>query len=247
MARRLAELERSIRTPHRPGVAGHGPIGVQRQAAATTLAHRTDRPGQLLVIACDRAVTARTNPCTASDPPTKGPRCTPSSKPNSPASSHVKKRKRLRPDLQQSHRAGSGSCQAASDGCAQGAGSSSEVPDGLEKPTPNLAYVATAGRRAKGCRRTVSLDPPSGWRSRTDRETQPRSAGAKPGVRLAVHGHVSPQRLSRERPAQRRNRWASNPLRATRTRVTAVAVGGPPTASHDRWISSHPRPAVAPF
>ena len=94
-----------------------------------------------------------------STPPTKGPRCTPSSKPNSPASSHVKKRKCLRPDLQQSHRAGSGSCQAASDGCAQGAGSSSEVPDGLEKPTPDLAYVATGGRRVKGCRRTVSLDP----------------------------------------------------------------------------------------
>ncbi len=138
------------------------------------------------MIVCERAVTARTNPCTASTPTkTKGPRCTPSSKPNSPASSHVKKRKRLRHDLQQSHRAGSGSCQAASDGCAQGAGSSSEVPDGLEKPTPNLAYVATAGRRAKGCRRTVSPDPPPGWRSRTDRETQPRSAGAKPGVRLA--------------------------------------------------------------
>ena len=59
------------------------------------------------------------------------------------------------------------------------------MPDGLEKPTSNLAYVVTAGRRAQGCRRTVSLDPPPGWRSRTDRETQPRSAGAKPGVRLA--------------------------------------------------------------
>ena len=118
-------------------------------------------------------------------PTTKGPRCTPSSKPNSPASSHVKKRKRVRPDLQKSHRAGSGSCQAASNGCAQGAGSSSEVPDGLEKPTADLAYIATGGRRVKGCRRTVSLDPPPGWRSRTDRETQPRSAGAKPCVRLA--------------------------------------------------------------
>jgi len=44
-----------------------GPPADQRLGHVTT----PDGPGQLLVIACDRAVSAKTNPCAASHPPRK--------------------------------------------------------------------------------------------------------------------------------------------------------------------------------
>ena len=161
-------------------------------------ANPSDQPRQLVVIACDRAVTARTNPCTARHPPMKGPRCTPSSKPNSRASSHVKKRSRLRPDLQhQSHPTGSGSHQAASEACAQGAGSSCEARDGLEKPTANLANNAADSRRANGYRRTASRAPqPAG----APAQTATRSQGRR-DPRPAEPTAMSRPRISRPRTA----------------------------------------------
>ena len=134
-----------------------------------------------------------------------------------------KKRRGLRPDPQAPPPpAGSGCDLAAAEGCVRGAGSSSEVPDGLEKPTANLAEDASEGRRARRCRRAVS--PGSTARLALRAQIAKRSRGRRDPSRTGRRRAAAPAGAPESRNSQARVQTCGGPRKPLGLRAAPVGM-----------------------